>query len=97
MANIWLAQKGVLKLHQGCGGLVRWVEAFDRPCAGWTGECVRCGDTNLPRECIIPVDLPDGLRVTDVELPSEFTFQWDESATWDENQRRVKAALEVEG
>ena len=54
---------GWAKIHDGCGGLVRFVEAWNRPAVGWTGECLHCGSENIPEEHVV--------FVTDPAVPEE--------------------------
>lgn len=54
---------GWAKIHAECGGLVRWVEAYNRPGVGWVGECLDCGTTNIVEEHIV--------FVTDPAVPDE--------------------------
>lgn len=54
---------GWAKIHDGCGGLVRWVEAYARPGVGWVGECLDCREENIVEERIV--------FVTDPAVPEE--------------------------
>ncbi|WP_210408984.1 hypothetical protein [Halorhabdus rudnickae] len=92
MPNIW---QGCVKIHQGCGGVCRWVEAIDRPGVGYTGECCHCGSTDIPTEQMIPLkDYSDRrlLRVGPTEALAD--IEWDEQADWEENQARLSAIVD---
>lgn len=85
------------KIHEGCGGLVRWVEAFDDPHVGYTGECLECGDERVVIEDIIPIRCPDGKIATDVVNAADIgtlrDLSWDADADWDENQERLQQVI----
>jgi hypothetical protein len=51
-------QCGWVKIHQNCGGLVRWVEKYDDPHVGWTGQCTHCGREAIVEERIVFVTEP---------------------------------------
>ena len=44
------------KIHEGCGGIVRWVEAVHWKGVGYYGECLHCGEDHLTVEEIIPLE-----------------------------------------
>lgn len=50
--------RGWAKIHEGCGGLCRYVEAVDVVGTGWTCECLHCEATNIPDECVVFVTDP---------------------------------------
>ncbi|AGN33801.1 hypothetical protein HALG_00013 [Halorubrum virus CGphi46] len=82
------------KIHEGCGGVVRWVEAVDVPGVGWQGECLHCGDTRLPLEAIMPIrglDVDDAL---DAPRDALAELQWDDGDTWRHNQKRLGTEVE---
>lgn len=89
----------VLKLHEGCGGLVRWVEAYDDPHVGYTGECLECSSDRLPVEHIIPVEIDDGRTATDLyndaDVETLRELEWDDTTAWDANQDRLREAIEA--
>lgn len=82
------------KIHEGCGGLVRWAEAHDNPHVGYTGQCLHCETEGIPVEQIIPIRVdPDetGLDLHNrVEKEVLAGLTWDESAEWNENQKRLR-------
>jgi len=82
------------KIHEGCGGLVRWVEAVDVPGVGWQGDCLACRRSRLPLEEILPVR---GLDVeTAMEAPRDELARlvWEENETWRHNQKRLGEEVE---
>lgn len=82
------------KIHEGCGGIVRWVEAIDRPGVGWTGECRHCDTEGITVEQMLPIR---GLDIeTAFETPRErlAELRWDEDDTWNHNQKRLAKAIE---
>jgi hypothetical protein len=82
------------KIHENCGGLVRWVEAYDNPHVGYHGECLRCHEDRIVEEDILPVECPDGMIATDVvdELDTEeiAAFDWPLDADYDDKQAEVQ-------
>jgi hypothetical protein len=91
----------VLKIHDGCGGLVRWVEAIDTPGVGFTGECVSCYDTDLPKERIVPVEAPAGTDerasvLAMCEPERRQYLRWDDDEDWETNQARLRAKVEAD-
>ena len=91
MTNRW---PGCLKFHEHCGGIVRWVEAVHTPGVGYTGECTRCCEENIVVEDIVPVEVPDGVRVAEWKQQldgDEFDgVTWDDETDWDANQERLR-------
>lgn len=85
------------KIHEGCGGLVRWVEPVDTPGVGFTGECCACHDTRIPTEAIIPVRADPGQTgqqlVADVDQETLAGLRWDDDSEWNENQKRLREAI----
>ena len=85
------------KIHESCGGLVRWVEAYDDPHVGYTGQCIECGKEGIVVEDILPILCPPGKIATDVynETPMETLreLRWDEDIDWEANQERFKEAI----
>jgi len=82
------------KIHEGCGGVVRWVEAIDRPGVGFAGECRYCGREHIVEEEIVPVrtlDPVDALRRDRGQLA---LLEWDHEQSWDENQTRFAEELD---
>jgi hypothetical protein len=57
-ANERTLQRGWVKLHAGCGGLVRYVEAYDDPHVGWTGQCCHCDRDGIVEEHIVFITEP---------------------------------------
>jgi hypothetical protein len=97
MADPRWRNHSVAKIHEACGGLVRWVEAVDRPGVGWTGECLDCGRENIPRERMIPLDLDSDeqavLLVNETDREILARLEWNEDADWTENQNRLREAI----
>ena len=82
------------KIHEGCGGVVRWVEAVDVPGVGWQGDCLRCERSRLPLESIMPIrglDVDDAL---DAPRDALAELQWDDGDTWRHNQKRLGTEVE---
>jgi hypothetical protein len=50
--------RGWLKVHEGCGGIVRFVEAIDDPHVGWTGDCLHCSAASVVEEHIVFITTP---------------------------------------
>jgi len=88
-----------VKIHENCGGLVRWVEALDRPAVNFTGKCQHCGEENIVRERIIPIEVrgDDEYRDQIREMPASerVELEWNDDAEWQDNQQRL--AHEIEG
>lgn len=83
------------KIHEDCGGVIRWVEAVKTPGVGWTGECLQCGEENIDIEDMLPVR---GLEVEDAfAAPVEDLreLRWDEQDTWRHNQKRLAKEVET--
>jgi len=84
----------VAKIHENCGGLVRWVEAYDDPHIGYTGECLECGREGIVVEAIIPVECPDGAIATDVfneaDLATLRDLEWHDAEDYETNQTRLQ-------
>ncbi|MFC4553518.1 MULTISPECIES: hypothetical protein [Halorussus] len=65
---------GWAKIHEGCGGLCRFVEAWDSPGVGWTAECLSCGTEGIVEEHVVFVTDPavpheDGVQALVDEVP----------------------------
>lgn len=91
--------RGWAKIHAGCGGLVRYVEAWDQPGVGWTGECVHCGSTRIDEERIVFVTdpaVPDDIGdVTDLIDHPESDLAELEYPKHVQQQRGFEAAQET--
>lgn len=85
------------KIHEGCGGLVRWVEAYDRPAVGFTGECVECARENIPVEQIIPIRADSGQTgtqlVSGVRKRTLAQLKWADEEDFTENQARLRKEI----
>lgn len=84
------------KIHEGCGGLVRWVEAIRTPGVGYKGECTACGVEELVVEEIIPIE---DYRPRDLYSvpPSELaSLEWNEAVDWEANQDRLSSEVAVD-
>lgn len=85
------------KIHETCGGLVRWVEAYDNPHVGYTGECLECGQERVVTEDIIPIRVDSGETVIDVvneaDIETLRELEWDETLEWYDNQKQLARVL----
>jgi|GEM_PF-5544296 len=94
MSNRW---DGCIKLHENCGGLVRWVEAVHTPGVGYFGECIGCGESDLVVEEIVPVEVPDGERIAEFKERAggigRDAVSWDDESDWDANQERLQEQI----
>lgn len=85
------------KIHEGCGGLVRWVEAYDDPHTGYTGQCLECGREGIVIEDIIAIPCDAGEIATDVvndvDIETLRSLRWDEGAGVDANHERLKEEI----
>lgn len=88
-----------IKIHENCGGIVRWVEAIDQPGVQWTGDCQQClADGGVVLEEIIALfddsdlDTATTLRDRVEAIPAEdlAELEWDDDAHVQENRRRLK-------
>lgn len=90
-----------LKIHEGCGGLVYWVEAVQVPGVGYTGKCMDCTVDRIPVEQMIPVNVVD-FEDEPVEIASKVSSEkledlsWDQDSSWDENQERIQNYIREE-
>jgi len=85
--------EGCIKIHEGCGGMVRWVEAIDKPGVGYFGECMNCGD-ELVVEQIIPIEDIEVLEANRVKIDEKAELEWNDDSSWDENQEQLKQEIE---
>lgn len=99
MPGLWDGPAWV-KLHEGCGGFVRWREATEIPGTGYTGECLACGACRIQREHIIPIretrdggdrSLRDALEA--MGRGDRAALRWDDSRDHDRNQQRLRRAI----
>jgi hypothetical protein len=96
MTNRW--PPGTVKIHEGCGGLVRWVEAVRTPGVGYYGECLECHSERVVVEDIVPV-LPDDPNINPTDVVNESDqdtlaqLDWDDDSDWDENQARFRSEV----
>lgn len=93
-----------VKIHQGCGGICRFVEAIDQPNTQWTGECLRCHTDNLPLEAMIPVEETNVDRMEDINFQEEIRdtpiekreqLEWNDDQNWYGNQQRLREELDL--
>ncbi|TKX54679.1 hypothetical protein EXE43_20525 [Halorubrum sp. SS5] len=84
-----------VKIHENCGGIVRWIEAIDRPGVGWTGKCTHCGERNIVVERMIPVRGLDHSEAFQLSTDQLRQLEWDESDTWRHNQKRLGKEVEA--
>lgn len=70
-----------LKIHEGCGGVVRWQEALREPGVGYTGYCLECHEEGIVVEEILPFEVPDGMHWADcydaIDIADLRAFEWD--------------------
>lgn len=93
MSDRW---SGCTKIHENCGGLVKWVEAVHTPGVGYFGKCEKCGRDGLVVERIIPIEkgqdeLGELLGYGEYDKIAELS--WEEDDSWDENQERLEQEL----
>lgn len=97
MSNTW-PHTTHAKIHEGCGGYVRWVEAYDQPGVGYSGECLACGVERLPMEAIIPIradpEQTGYQLVQDVDKDVLADLEWDDSDEFMENQKRLRRVID---
>lgn len=83
-----------MKIHEQCGGLVRWVEAVETPGVGWAGHCLRCDTEGIVVEHIVPIQTESGEHpheiVNSADLDTLADLEWDDNADWDANQTRLR-------
>lgn len=82
------------KIHEGCGGRVRWIEAIDTLGVGFHGECLYCDADRLPQEDIIPVDCFTPESITRVPRDTLAELEWCDNNYWDTNQDRLEEELD---
>lgn len=90
-----------IKIHENCGGIVRWVEAIDTPGVQWTGDCRRCRrDGGIVLEEIIAIFDDQGLEATTLRdrvqaIPAEqlADLSWDDDESVDENRERIRREI----
>lgn len=97
MSTTW-PKTSFVKVHEGCGGLVRWVEAMNKPGVHYTGQCQHCSREGIPMEQIIPLEYgTDGEfkdAIHDMTRQDREQLAWDEDADFDENQARLREQIE---
>jgi|GEM_PF-1792880 Fe-S cluster biogenesis protein NfuA len=75
---------GVVKIHQNCGGQVRLVEDLTQRSVEFSGQCLHCASSKIPKEnCIFLYedDLPGEFTKRDiVETPTQDLqeLEWDD-------------------
>ena len=106
MSNLW-NEPAYIKIHEGCGGRIRWVEAIDTPGVGYTGECTECLKENVVTEDIIPIEVRGDagefagefdIRDTVLEMKKDELAEltWKPDDTYDENQERIRSEVGVD-
>ena len=86
-----------MKIHEGCGGLVRWVEAVKRPGVGYTGHCLHCDTEGIVVERIIPVKrakVEAGVFLDNYDFKALRKLEWKDEDSFEENQERLKNEIE---
>lgn len=85
------------KLHENCGGRVRWVEALDTPGVHYTGHCLHCDRDGIPMERIIAIEFGKDLElrnaIREMPLDERADLSWDDDADWAANQTRLIEAV----
>lgn len=81
--------KHCVKIHEGCGGICRWVEAVEDPNVGYTGECITCGEEEIVVEGMIPLEGFGTQDLLDVSPSDLAELSWDDESGWEANQRRL--------
>ena len=84
MALVW---GGHVKIHEGCGGVCRWVEAVDTPGVGFQGECTRCRQSELQVEEMLP--MPKELSVVEARSTDLEEVRWKDDDSFSENMNRL--------
>lgn len=89
-----------LKIHQHCGGMVRWVEAYDDPHVGFTGQCLECGEEGIVVEDILPFELPDGMTCCEAynqaDLEDLRSFLWEPNPdNYDAKQQEFRELIDA--
>lgn len=86
-----------VKLHENCGGLVRWVEALNKPGVQYTGQCLFCDRDGIPMERILPIEFGDDHELRDAVLAMDredrADLRWNDDADWATNQERLVEAV----
>jgi len=85
-----------MKIHEGCGGLVKWVEAIETPGVGYFGKCMYCQTGQIVVEQIIPIEkakVEAGVFLDSGEPEKLANLEWHEDDTWNENQERLKQEI----
>lgn len=96
MSTTW-PKTSFVKVHEGCGGLVRWVEAMNQPGVHYTGQCQHCGREGIPMEKMIPLEYGGDDEyenaIHDMGRREREKLSWDETASFDENQDRLEEEI----
>lgn len=100
--------RGWAKIHERCGGLCRFVEAWNQRGVGWTCECLFCDTEGIPEERVVFVTDPavpheDGVRylatkvresdLRDLEYDMELQQREDFAAAQDDLRAQLKEIL----
>lgn len=91
-AKTW---QGCVKIHEGCGGICKWVEALHTPGVGYYGECLHCSATQLTIEDMVPVSNVDPDTLRDVPIDQRKQVDWNDGEGWLKNQERIKEELGI--
>jgi len=81
------------KIHEKCGGIVRWVEAVHWKGVGYYGECLYCGEDHLTVEEIIPLENTSIEQATEIPIEERRELRWDEDKTFEGNQQDFQSKL----
>jgi len=94
MSDTW---SGCTKIHENCGGLIKWVEAIHTPGVGYFGKCERCTEDGILVERIIPIETAQpelGVLIENGDHESIAELRWEDKDSWEENQERLKQEIE---
>lgn len=84
---------GCVKIHENCGGVIRWVEALDMPGVGYTGDCIHCPAEHIVVERMIPVERFDVNEVCGMPKEVLEGLEWDHDEDFETNQERLESEL----
>jgi len=85
-----------MKIHEGCGGLCKWVEAIETPGVGYYGKCMACQTGQILVEQMIPIDrakVEAGVFLENGEPEKLDDIKWNKKDSWEENQERLKQEI----
>lgn len=89
--------EGCMKIHEGCGGLCKWVEAIETPGVGYYGKCMACQTNRIVVEQMIPITkakVEAGVLLDNDDPDKLSDIKWDSDLDWEENQKRLKEQIQ---